>query len=139
MINAILYILFRSMSNYLRLRNFPKIQGQAPTVETEICFVNASLQLMNSLPECRRYFVEKQYKTQDSQQRFPICDDVSAIFRTPNTISNGAGSLRQLIASINGWGYLGVGQQDMTQFLTILLDEIDKEITRFSGQILLIN
>ena len=59
------------MSNYLRLRNFPKVQGQAPTAETEICFVNASLQLLNSLPECRRYFVEKQYKTQDSPGCWP--------------------------------------------------------------------
>ena len=121
------------MTNYLRLRNFPKIQGQAPTAETEICFVNASLQIINSLPECRRYFVEKRYQTQDSQQQFPICDDISAIFKTSTNISNGAGSLREIISSINGYGYLKVGQQDMTAFLTILLDEIDKETTRLTG------
>ena len=123
------------MSNYLRLRNFPNVPNQAPTAETEICFVNASLQLMNSLPRCRRYFAEKKYRTQDSpHQQFPICDDISAIFRTSTNISNGAGSLREKIASINGWGYLTVGQQDMTLFFTILLDEIDKEIIRVTGQ-----
>ena len=127
------FIHFRTMSNYLRLRNYGS-REDAPKAEKNTCFVNTSLQLMNSIPDCRKYFVEKRYKTQDSQQ-LPICDQISAIFRTSPNVSNSAGSLRELIGGINGYGYLNDGeQQDMASFFTILLDEIDKEITAATGQ-----
>ena len=118
---------------YLRLFN-TTLKRHPKVSERNVCFVNGSLQLLNSVPDIRRYFVEEQFRTDDLQQ-FPICDQISEIFRASPDIVSSAGKVRELVAnSCKEYGYLNKGDhQDLTVFLMIMLDLIDKEMIDSTG------
>ena len=118
---------------YLRLFNTTS-KRHSKVSERNACFVNGSLQLINSVPDVRSYFVEEKFRTDDSQQ-FPICDQISEIFRASTDIVSSAGKVRELVASSRPeYGYLNKGDhQDLTVFLMIMLDLIDKEMIDSTG------
>ena len=121
---------------YLRL--FNTTSKRHPKVsERNVCFVNSSLQLINSIPAVRRYFVDKQFRSDTKEaHQFPISDQISELFRASPDIVSSAGEVRELVAgSCNEYGYLNKGDhQDLTAFLLILLDLIDKEMINATGQ-----
>ena len=121
---------------YLRLFN-TTLKRHPIVSERNVCFVNSSLQLINSVPDVRRYFVEDKFRTDESQQ-FPICDKISEIFRASTDTVSSAGKVRELVASsCLEYGYLNKGDhQDLTAFLLIMLDLIDKEMKDATGSFL---
>ena len=98
--------------------------------EANICFLNAALQALNSLDYCREFFVNRDYDP--GQVQFPICDEISRIFRLSGSQFTGsAGALRTIIGSLDGgrYSYYNDGsQQDSGGFLEVLLNFVDEEI-----------
>ena len=98
--------------------------------ETNICFLNAALQALNSLDFCRTFFVNREYDT--GNLRFPICDEIGRIFRfSGSQFVASAGTLRSLIGTLDGGSYSYYNdrsQQDSSAFLQLLLNIIDSEI-----------
>ena len=102
--------------------------------EQNICFLNSVVQLLHSLPDCREYFLNKKYKTTNERQLFPICDEISIIFRFSGGLSS-VGSLRQKLGNAPGCSYFNDGtQQDAGALLLALLDLVNTEIQSVSGR-----
>ena len=49
--------------------------------EKNLCFVNASIQLLHSIPDVKDFFKEKVYRL-NYKERLPVCDEISRIFKT---------------------------------------------------------
>ena len=63
--------------------------------ERNICFINASLQALNSLDSFREFFVNRDYDP--GENKFAICDEIGRLFRAnPDSIQS-AKELRRLI------------------------------------------
>ena len=79
--------------------------------------------------------MEEQFRTEESRWQFPICDQLSEIFRASTDVVSSAGKVRELVASSRPeYGYLNKGDhQDLTVFLMIMLDLIDKEMIDATG------
>ena len=101
--------------------------------ESNICFLNASLQALNSLDSFREFFVNRDFDP--GEKKFPICDEIARLFRAnPDSIQS-AKELRRLIGEGPGCsGYNDGSQQDASGFLMVLLDLISKEIKKVTGQ-----
>ena len=82
--------------------------------EKNICFINSSLQLLYALPEVRGYFAEKKYRT-DPDQAFPICDQISAIFRSSGATTS-AGSLRVEVGKVGDLSRFSNGEQQDARY-----------------------
>ena len=123
---------------YLRLFNTTSKRHHKVS-ERNVCSVNGSLQLINSVPDIRRYFVEEQFRTDndDDSQQFPICDQISEIFKASTDVVSSAGKVRELVANSRPeYAYLNRGDhQDLTVFLMIMLDLINKEMIDSTGQL----
>ena len=122
--------------------------------EANICFINAAMQALNSLDYCREFFVNRDYDPGPGQKQFPICDELSRLFKLSGSQFTGsAGALRTIIGRMsNGrYSYFNDGsQQDSGGFLEILLNSINEEvitlnktsesfIKTFQGQQLIVN
>ena len=100
-----------------------------------LCFVNTSLQMLYSLPEVRSFFVNQHYKVnQDQSANFKICNEVSRIFKSAGQYSISASTLRLLIGCESQNEEICNGsQQDITLFLRLLLQQVEKELSDMHG------
>ena len=73
------------------------INNSGHSEEKNLCFVNASLQLLYSIPDVRNFFKDRAYRT-DTPLRFPISDELSRIFRTAGQFRTSAAEIRRLTA-----------------------------------------
>ena len=96
-------------------------------LESNICYVNAILQLLYSVAVFRNLVKKKGYKDQQNSVT-PVLDELSRIFNYEGPVTS-AGPLRQLLGSKEGLGYLLRGEQeDASLFLDHLLEQILKEV-----------
>ena len=98
--------------------------------EKNLCFVNATLQLLYSIPDVRIFFKKKEYR-QNHAEGLPVCDEISRIFKSDGKFRTSAAELRRL----TGQYYRRVDicdgvQQDMEEFTRMLLDLIEHELSR---------
>ena len=118
------------MTSFFKLRN-----NTGQREEANICFLNASLQALNSIDFCREYFVNRDFDP--GNLKFPICDEISRIFKFSNSnFVTSAGTLRALIGGLDGgsYNYYNDGtQQDSCAFLQLLINIIDTEIDSVTG------
>ena len=100
-----------------------------------LCFVNTSLQMLYSLPEVRSFFVNQHYKiNRDQPTNFKICNEVSRIFKSAGQFSISAATLRLLVGCESQNEEICNGsQQDITLFIRLLLQQIEKELTELDG------
>ena len=97
--------------------------------EANLCFVNSTLQLLNSIAEFKQYFVDKEYR-QGFPEKLPISDELSRILLTDGRFATSAAQLRLLVGTSSGKYYLCDGsQQDILEFHQTLLQELEKELT----------
>ena len=69
------------------------------------------------------------------ENKFPICDEISSLFRANPEGIQSAKELRRLIGEESGCSMYNDGsQQDAGGLLMVLLDLISKEIKRVTGQ-----
>ena len=110
--------------------------------ERNLCFVNSALQLLYSLPEVRNFFINQEYKiNQDETADLRICNEVSRIFKTAGHCTTTAATLRLLVGCKSENVEMCSGsQQDITDFLRLLLQQIEIELSELDGpQTLFIN
>ena len=97
-------------------------------LESNICFINAILQLLYSVAIFRNLVKKKGYKAQRDSAT-PVMDEVSRIFNYQGPVTS-AGPLRQLLGAKEGLGYLMRGEQeDASLFMRHLLEQILKEVS----------
>ena len=97
-------------------------------LESNICFVNAILQLLYSVAIFRNLVKRKGYKPQPTSVT-PVLDEISRIYNYEGPVTS-AGPLRQLLGAKEGLGYLMRGEQeDASLFLSHLLEQILKEVS----------
>ena len=99
--------------------------------ERNICFINTALQLLHSVPRMKRFFQMREYRlSTEGKKKMQICDEIARIFSSDGSLSSTAAELRRLVATKSGRNYLNDGtQQDTVEFLTILLQEVEEEIS----------
>ena len=109
---------FREMPT-LKLAN----SGGAPGPEQNICFINAVLNLLFSLPVFRNFFQKKLYARKGQRQKLSVCEEVSAIFNCVGARTS-AGALRAVMGSLSPrFEYIKNGQQQgAPEFLEDLLE-----------------
>ena len=110
--------------------------------ERNLCFVNAALQLLYSVPEIRSFFVNQVYKTnQDESADLKICDELSRIFKSAGCHAASAATLRLLVGCATGNREICNGsQQDIIVFIQLLLQQLEVELSELDGpQSLFIN
>ena len=89
-----------------------------------LCFVNSSLQLLNSIREFREIFTSGSYKKY-AIGKTPISNEMSRLFKYGGKGSTSASALRHLVASKSEQPPLSNGsQQDIVEFMEILIQEI---------------
>ena len=104
------------------------INNSGHSDEKNLCFVNASLQLLYAIPEVRNFFKDRAYRT-DTPLRFPISDELSRIFRMTGEFSTSAAEIRRLTAHHHGRQDICSGnQQDMEEFTRLLLECLEHEL-----------
>ena len=97
-------------------------------LESNICYVNAILQLLYSVAIFRNLVKKKGYKAQPNSVT-PVLDEVSRIYNYEGPVTS-AGPLRQLLGSKEGLSYLMRGEQeDASLFLRHLLEQIFNEVS----------
>ena len=100
-------------------------------LDKNLCFVNTALQLLNSIQEFREFFKNQEYKN-NVNGSFPICEELSNIFRTDGKCSTSAAEVRRLVGLFSGVEDISDGQQkDISHFLRLLLQTLEIEL---SGQ-----
>ena len=98
--------------------------------EKNLCYVNAELQILYSIPDVKTFFASKQYR-ENSQSRLLVCDELSRIFRTEGNFQTSAAVLRRLVGEFYRREDICNGvQQDLEEFHTLLLDVIEEELSR---------
>ena len=102
--------------------------------EKNLCFVNASLQLLHSIPEVREFFTHRVYRI-SSKEKLPISDEISRIFRTDGEFKTSAAELRRLVGQYHRRIDICNGsQQDMEEFTRLLLESLEKELHNVTEQ-----
>ena len=110
--------------------------------EKNLCFVNTALQLLYCLPDVQHFFINQEYKiNQDENADLLICDEMSRIFKSAGQYGESAAFLRLLVGQRSGNLEICSGrQQDVTDFLRLLFQQIEIEIAELDGpQTLFIN
>ena len=97
-------------------------------LKKNLCFVNASLQLLYSIPDVRDFFNEKEYRL-NYEERLPVCDEICRIFRTEGKFRASAAELRRLTGLYQSREDISNGtQQDMEEYTRLLLELIENEL-----------
>ena len=100
--------------------------------EKNLCFVNSVLQLLNSIPEFREAFTSKRYSLKCAEDT-PLIDELSRVLQNGNNNTTSAATLRYLVGTLSEKTYLFDGsQQDAIEFLEILLQELQIELSKVS-------
>ena len=103
------------------------LSRSASPLEINICYINAIIQLLNSVAMIRNLVKKKAYK-EEPDSLTPVLDEISRIFNFQGNVTS-AGPLRQLLGSKEGLRYVMEGEQeDAAQFLGHLLEEMIKEV-----------
>ena len=91
--------------------------------EKNLCFVNTALQLLYCIPRVRGLFKSKEYRLpSECGRKMKICDEINC--------NLSAAELRCLVSIASGRLYLHNGsQQDCLEFLILLLQEVEEEIS----------
>ena len=91
--------------------------------EKNLCFVNTALQLLYCIPRVRGLFKSKEYRLpSECGRKMKICDEINC--------NLSAAELRRLVSIASGRLYLHNGsQQDCLEFLILLLQEVEEEIS----------
>ena len=99
--------------------------------ESNICFVNTALQLLHSVNRMREFFKMREYRLPNEQiRKMEICNELSRLFSSEGNFFSSCAVLRHLVAAKSGRNHLNDGtQQDTVEFLTTLLNEVEKEIS----------
>ena len=101
--------------------------------EKNLCFVNAELQLLYSIPDVKDFFATKKYRG-NCQDQLQLCDELSRIFRTDGQFQTTAAELRRLTGKLYRREDICNGeQQDIEEFHTLLLRGIEQELARVEG------
>ena len=79
-------------------------------LESNICYVNAILQLLHSVAILRNLVKRKGYKPQPDSL-YPVLDEISRIFNYEGPVTS-AGPLRQLLGAKEGLSYVMRGEQE---------------------------
>ena len=96
--------------------------------EKNLCFVNASLQLLYSIPDVRDFFKDKEYRL-NYKERLPLCDEICRIFRTEGKFRTSSAELRRLTGQYHRREDISDGtQQDMEEYTRLLLELIENEL-----------
>ena len=96
-------------------------------LESNICYINAILQLLHSLALIRNLVKRKGYKANPDSVT-PVLDEISRIFKYEGPVTS-AGPLRLLLGAKEGLEYVMSGEQeDASRFLQHLLENIFKEM-----------
>ena len=117
------------------------VNNSGMETERNLCFVNSALQLLYGVPKVRNFFVNEEYRiNQDESANLKICDEVSRIFKSAGYTTSAA-TLRLLVGCESGNSEICDGsQQDITDFIRLLLEQIEAELTELDGpQALFIN
>ena len=98
--------------------------------EKNLCYVNSALQILHNIPEFKEFFANKRYKNQ-REEKLPICDELSRLFNVAENFLSSASVLWRLVSQSSKKEYLMNGsQQDICEFLEILLEELEKEFSK---------
>ena len=110
-----------------------RLRNNTSYTEKNLCFVNSSLQLLNSIEEFREIFTSGSYQ-QYAIGNTPIWNEMSRLFKFSGSSSASASALRILVASKSEQPSLCDGsQQDIVEFIEILLRELEKELSPVMG------
>ena len=91
-----------------------------------LCFVNAALQLLHSIPEIRNYFKYLEYNL---EYDMPVCMELKRIFKSEGKLVVSGAELRKLIGQSSGrLGMSNGSQQDIMDFHDLLLKSIENEV-----------
>ena len=102
-------------------------RGFSP-LEKNICYINAIIQLLNSVAMIRNLVKKKGYR-ENLDSVTPVLDELSRIFNYQGAVTS-AGPLRQLLGSREGLTYVTLGEQeDASLFLSQLLEQMIKEVS----------
>ena len=103
--------------------------------EKNLCFVNTALQLLYSIAEFRNIFKNQVFNT-NVNISFPICNELSRIFRTEGNFPTSAAELRRLVGLFSGVEEISDGaQKDISHFLRLLLQTLEIELSEQSPDI----
>ena len=104
--------------------------------EANLCFVNSALQLLNSIPEFKQFFANKEYR-QHFPEILPISDELSRVFITDGMFPTSAAQLRLLVGTFSGKYHLCDGsKQDILEFHQTLLQELERELAMVNHEAL---
>ena len=97
--------------------------------ERNLCYVNASLQLLHSIPDVRKFFKNKEYRL-NYLEHLPVSDEIARIFATEGKFCTTTAELRRLIAHFHGRMDIWDGsQQDLEEFHRMLLEALENELS----------
>ena len=100
--------------------------------ESNICYVNAVLQLLHAIPVIRRFFLDHQPDPRE-REKLMLCDELHRIMMCGETGEpTSAANLRGIIGAWRGRNLAYIsrgGQQDAAMFLTLLLELVEEELT----------
>ena len=101
--------------------------------EKNLCFVNASLQLLYSIPGVRHFFQKKEYRL-NYTERLAVSDEISRIFKTEGRFRTSAAELRRLTGQYHRRVDLTNGsQQDLEEYTGLLLELVERELCTVGG------
>ena len=99
--------------------------------ESNLCYVNSAVQMLNNVPRIKNLFGERVYKLKGEENRvMKICDELARLFNAEGTIICSAAELRQLVGTASNKHYFKDGsQQDILDFMFSLLEAVEEEIS----------
>ena len=104
--------------------------------EKNLCYVNSALQLINNIPRLKSFFVERQFRLVGEEKRtMKIANELARLLSSGESSLCSAAELRRLVGTSSRKPHFIDGtQQDISEFLLTLLQEVEKEISELSWE-----
>ena len=104
-------------------------QNQSLYCEKNLCFVNLTVQLLDSINIFQDFFTSNDWiNLSEKQTHGKILTELEFIFSSKRKVATSAGTLRHLVANAAENPEIGNGQmKDAAEFLGLMLTEIEKE------------